>query len=103
MQQIARNKPSVGEAIFNCLGLGGCGGIVGGAIIGMVVAGGLSGVPWGVVTAIPAALAGAAIGTPVAVALNQRAGEVLATSAGMLWGAGLTWLLSEAISGMGGG
>src|SRR5262245_18547768 len=59
------NKVDLGEAVFNCLGLGACGGLIGGAVIGIVLAGSLSGVSCGLGAAVPGALVGGGLGAPV--------------------------------------
>jgi hypothetical protein len=100
---ISNDKLSVGAAVFHCLMLGACGGIVGGAVFAVALYRTLAGVPCGLVVAFPGALVGATLGAPVAAATDRRLGWFVAASAGVLCGAAMIWMLLEALSGLGGG
>jgi hypothetical protein len=101
-QHDGATEPGAGEAVFDCFALGAVGAVVAGAAVG-VLAGGWPGLACcGLVAAYPGALAGAALGSPVA-AYSGRLGRALAVVSGLVGGAALSWLLLEAASAMGGG
>jgi hypothetical protein len=101
MQSGGKNELTVGEAVYNCLGLGACGALIFGSVTAIAL-NGLFGTPCGLVVCIPGALLGAAVGVPVALAVGRRIGLSLAVIVGLLCGGGLAWWISDFLSQLGG-